>query len=35
MEDTEEDAGEVLITVAAVVAAAHVVSLHPASEEST
>jgi hypothetical protein len=35
MEDTEEDAGEVLITVAAAVVAAQVVGLHPASEDST
>jgi hypothetical protein len=35
MEDTEEDAGEVLFTAAAVVAAAQVVGLHPGSEEST
>ncbi len=33
MEDTEEDAGEVLITAAAAVAAAKVVCLHPAREE--
>ncbi len=33
MENTEEDAGEVLITAAAVVAAAQVVCLHPAREE--
>ncbi len=34
MEDTEEDAGEVLITAAAVVAAAQVVGLHPGNEST-